>query len=348
MNKKYIILTEGLTNPHVAKTARNLIYYKPESVLALYDSTQKGKNSKELLGVGNHPVIDSFDTIEGADSLLIGVATAGGKLPPVYRPIILEAIHKRLNIVSGGHDFLSSYDDLTEAAKKNNVEIIDIRKNNERDVVNRKGIDKSTLRIHTVGNDCSLGKMITSLEIHNNLVMKNYDSQFVATGQTGILIKGEGCPIDAVAGDFINGAAEKLVLKNQQHKILIIEGQGSLMHPRYSAVTLGLLHGCIPHGLIMCYEMGREFIYGMDGIKIPPLEIVMEHYVMIANIMHPCKFIGIAINSGKFSKDETDEEREKMKEKFGLPVCDVIKHGADELADAIINFGREIGKGGID
>lgn len=347
MDRKYIILTEGLTNPHVAKTARNLIYYKPESVLAIYDTTQKGKNSKDLLGVGNHPVIDSFDIMDGADSLLIGVATAGGKLPSTYKPIILEAISKGLNIVSGGHDYLSSYDDLTVAANKNNVKIIDIRKNDERDVAHRKGIDESTLRIHTVGNDCSLGKMITSLEIHNNLVKRGYDSAFVATGQTGILIAGDGCPVDAVVGDYINGAAEKLVLKNQHHKILNIEGQGSLVHPRYSAVTLGLLHGCMPDGLIMCYEMGREYIYGMDGIKISPLEEVIELYDKMANVMNPCKIIGIAINSRKNTKEEAETERERIKEKFGLHVCDVIKHGADELADAVIHLARITGKGGI-
>jgi len=248
-----------------------------------------------------------------------------------------------MNVISGLHEFISNDQDMMKAAIENGVQLIDVRKNGEDVVVNRKGINEKCLRILTVGNDCSLGKMITSLEINITLTKRGYDSKFAATGQTGILIEENGIPIDAVVGDYINGAAEKLVLQNQHHDILNIEGQGSLVHPRYSSVTLGLLHGCIPHGLIMCYEMGREYIHGMDKIKIPPMEKVIEIYETMANVMFPSKVIGFAINGRNFSKEEVDREREIIKEKFGLSAaCDVIKHGADELADAVLKLRSEL------
>ncbi|MCX8011349.1 MAG: DUF1611 domain-containing protein [Ignavibacteria bacterium] len=340
--RRMIILTEGYTNPHVAKTARNLIYYKPEEVLAIFDRENAGKNSDELLGVGNVPIIDSLDKCNEANTLLIGVATPGGKIPPSYKQIIIEAIKRKLNIICGLHECISDDSELKSYAQQYNVQLIDVRKNNEHDVVNRKGINENCLRVLTVGNDCSLGKMIASLEINIELQKRGYDSKFVATGQTGILIEGDGIPIDAVVGDYINGSAEKLVLQNQHHQILMIEGQGSLVHPRYSSVTLGLLHGCIPHGLIMCYEMGREYIHGMDNIKIPPMEKVLELYQISADVMFPTKIIGFAINGRKFSKEEVDKERERIKQKFGLPACDVIKHGADELVDAVLKLRGEL------
>jgi len=342
MQRRIIILTEGLTNPHHGKTARNLIYYKPEEVLAIFDRTQAGKNSLELLGAGCVPVIDSLDLYPEADTLVIGVATPGGKIPSSYKEIILQAINRKMNIVNGLHEFLSADSDIKKAALKNNVTLQDIRYNEEKDIVQRKGINPHCLRIHTVGNDCSLGKMIVSLEVNNALIKAGYDSKFAATGQTGILIEGDGVPIDAVVGDFINGAAEKLVLRNQHHEIINIEGQGSLVHPRYSAVTLGLLHGCIPHGLIMCYEMGREYIHGMDNIKIPPLKEVIKLYENIAGVMFPCKVIGIAINSRKFSAAEADYERKRIKEEFELPACDVIRHGCDELVTAVLQLRKEL------
>lgn len=338
MARKIIILTEGLTNPHQGKTARNLIHYKPEEVLAVFDRTQTGKNSLELLGTGNVPVIGNLDVFPESDTLLIGVATAGGKIPASYKEIILQAVQRKMNIISGLHEFLSNDPVIHAAAEKNHVTLTDIRSNQEKDVVHRKGINPNCLRIHTVGNDCSLGKMIVSLELNSALKKAGYDAKFAATGQTGILIEGDGVPIDAVVGDFINGAAEKLVLRNQHHSIINIEGQGSLVHPRYSSVTLGLLHGCMPQGMIMCYEMGREYIHGMDNIKIPPLEEVIKLYESMANIMHPCRVIGIAVNSRKYSPEEADCEIKRTEDKTGLPACDVIRHGSGKLVDAVLNL----------
>lgn len=340
--EKYIILTEGLSNPHSAKTARNLIHYEPSRCIALFDRGHTGKSSMELLGTGAVPVIDSLRDFPGATSLLIGVATPGGKIPPAYKQVILEAIELGMNVVNGLHDFLADDPEIASAASEHGVRLVDIRRNTERRVASREGINPLCLRVHTVGNDCSLGKMIVSLELNNALVARGYDAKFVATGQTGILIAGGGIPIDAVTGDFINGAAESLVLQNQHHAILNIEGQGSLVHPRYSSVTLGLLHGCMPHGLIMCYEAGREYIHGMNNIKIPPLNDVIHLYEQTANIMHPCKVIGIAINSRKFTASQAAEERARVRALTGLPACDVIRDGPEELLHALLSLQKSV------
>lgn len=342
MNRKIIALTEGYSNPHTAKTARNLIYYCPDEVIAIFDRTNGGKNSLELLGVGNVPVITSLEEAKEANTLIMSVALPGGKLPASYKEIMLDAISRKINVISCGHEFISNDSDIVAAAEKFGVTLKDVRKNNERTVTQRKEISNSSLRILTVGNDCSLGKMVSSLEIARALKNSGYDAKFAATGQTGILIEGDGIPIDAVVGDYINGTGEKLVLDNQHHEFIIIEGQGSILHPRYSSVSVGLLHGSMPHGMIMCYEAGREFVHNMPGIKIPPMELVVRLHEEMASAMFPSKVIGFAINSKRLTEKEAEVERDRIKEKFGLPACDVVRNGPDELVNAILNFKKEV------
>ena len=177
------------------------------------------------------------------------------------------------------------------------VQLIDVRRNRERDVAQRVGLRDDCLRIHTVGHDCSVGKMVTAIEVTNELKRRGRDAKFLASGQTGIMVEGDGVPVDCVVADFVSGAIEQLVLQHQHHEILLIEGQGSLVHPAYSGVTLGLLHGCSPHGLILCYEIGRETITGVPGMPIPPLAEIKRLNEIMANVMQPCQVIGISMNS---------------------------------------------------
>jgi uncharacterized NAD-dependent epimerase/dehydratase family protein len=331
-----VLLTDGVTNVGTAKTAVNLIRYKPEECVAILDPSNGGKTSRDLFGIGNVPVIRALSEAKDANVVAIGIAPAGGKLSPTLRAAILDAISRGMEVLSGLHMFVSDDPELAEAARRNKVRILDVRKNAERDVTQRKNINPQCLRIHTVGHDCNVGKMVVSVEIANALRKRGHDAKFVATGQTGIMIEGDGCPIDAVVADFINGAAEKLVLQNQHHEILLIEGQGSIIHPRYSAVTLGLLHGCMPQGLILCYEMGRGTVYGLDQIKLPSLQQFKELYELNANTQHPCRVIGIGINGRKFSDAEVEEERKRIEGELGLPAADVLRHGPNRLADAIL------------
>ncbi len=345
MSRRLVILIDGHHDAHTAKTAINVIRYKPEEVVAVLDRRAAGKTTQELLGVGGGiPVIASLAEAPGANTLLIGIAPPGGKIPPPWRAIIVEAISRKLNVVSGLHDFLKDDPEFARAAKRHGVELIDVRDNDERDVANRCGIREGCLRIQTVANDCSLGKMVAAVEVVAGLKRAGVDAKFVATGQTGILIEGDGIAVDRVISDFVNGAAEKLVLANQHHDVIVIEGQGSLFHPRYSCVTLGLLHGAVPDGLILCYEMGRKVVYGMEDVPLASLEQVRDFYEAAARIMHPCRAIGVAINGSAFSDAEVAAERDRVRSRLGLPACDVLRHGPDELVEAVLALKRQLGK----
>jgi len=339
MSRRIIILTEGHTEPHAGKTAANVIRYRGHEVAALLDSTQKGRTSGELLGTGNVPIVGSLDDAPDANTLLLGIAPPGGKIPPPWRAVILDAIRRRrMDVISGLHDFLSDDPEFSAAAKASGSQLIDIRKNHERTIARRQGLRPDCLRVHTVGHDCSIGKMVVSVEVTNGLKRRGYDAKFIATGQTGIMIEGDGLPIDCIVADFVSGAAEKLVLQNQHHDILLIEGQGSLVHPSYSGVTLGLLHGCAPQALILCYEVGRDRVTGVESVKIPPLAVIKQLNETMANLHQPCKVIGIGINSRRVSKEEAARERERVKAEFRLPACDVLRDGPDELVEAVIAF----------
>jgi uncharacterized NAD-dependent epimerase/dehydratase family protein len=344
MRRKIVVLIEGKTHPGSAKTAINMVRYCPDEVVALLDSTQAGKTAGELLGVGdNLKIVASLQDAPSADTLLIGISPPAGQLPAAWRTILLQAARRGMQIVSGLHEFISDDQEIAQAAAKSGARIVDVRKNNEREVAWREGINQKCLRIHTVGHDCNVGKMVVSLEVSRALERAGHDSKFVATGQTGIMIEGDGCPIDAVVADFINGSAERLVLKNQHHKFLLIEGQGTLVHPMYSAVTLGLLHGSAPQGLIFCYEQGHTRLRHLKDFPIPPLRDMLRLYETMANLMHPCKVIGLGINSRKATAQEAAYERARVQEELGLPACDVIRDGPEPLMNAVLRYQQELG-----
>lgn len=342
-DRRMVVLTEGHTDPITAKTASSVIRYCPEQVIGLFDSTAAGGTAQDVLGVGSSvPVIGSLDDAADANVLMIGIAPPGGKIPAAWRVIILDAISRKMDIVSGLHDFLEHDSEFSAAAAQHGVKLVDVRKNEEHDVANRQGINEHCLRIQTVGNDCCVGKMVASIEVTLALQERGHDARFVATGQTGILIAGDGCPIDCVVSDFVSGAAEKLVLANQHHEIMMIEGQGSLAHPRYSAVTLGLLHGCLPHGLIMCYEAGRESVNGMEYVSLTSLAHLKTVYETMANVMHPCRVIGVAVNTRLLDDTQAEQERVRVEQELGLPACDVFRHGCQPLVQAVLDLQTEV------
>ena len=337
--RRIIILTEGHTEPHAGKTAASVIRYRGHEVAALLDGTQVGKTSGDLLGTGNVPIVGKLDDVPDANTLLLGIAPPGGKIPAPWRAIILDAIARRkMDVISGLHDFVGDDPEFAAAAKTSGVTIHDVRKNKIKTIARRKGLRPDCLRVHAVGHDCSIGKMVVSIEVTNGLKKRGLDAKFIATGQTGIMVEGDGLPIDCVVADFVSGAAEQLVLENQHHEILLVEGQGSLVHPSYSGVTLGLLHGCAPQALLLCYEIGRERVTGVESVKIPPLAEIKRVHDVMSNIHQPCKIIGIGINSRRVSKEEAARERERVKAEFGLPACDVFRDGPDELVEAVIKF----------
>ena len=341
MTRRMIILTEGNSNPHTAKTACCLIRYKREEVVAVLDSTQSG-TTEQALGVGaDVPFVSSLEQAPDANTLLIGIAPPGGKIPESWRSVILDAIGRGMDVISGLHDFLGDDPEFSAAASRQGVTIRDVRRNDEKTIARRTGLREECLRIHTVGHDCSIGKMVTSVELTRALNARGHDTKFIATGQTGILIEGDGIPLDCVKADFVSGAAERMVLEHQHHEILMIEGQGSLVHPSYSGVTLSLLHGCHPHGLILCYEIGRHKVTGIDHLAIPPLADILKLNESLASISFPCSVIGISVNSRRATPAEADAERDRLRDEFGLPVADVFRDGPGELVDAILQLQQQ-------
>jgi uncharacterized NAD-dependent epimerase/dehydratase family protein len=341
-NRRFVILTEGHSNPITAKTASCVIRYCPDEVVAVLDGTQQGKTSLDLLGVGQVPVVGRLAEAAEAKTLLIGIANPGGKIPPSWRSLILEAIERGMDIVSGMHEFLCNDPEFSAAAQRRGVRLIDVRKNNLRRIGKAAEFRETCLRIHTVGQDCSIGKMVVAVEVTNALKRRGYDAKFAATGQTGIIVEGDGYPIDCMVADFISGAAEQLVLDHQHHEFLLIEGQGTLAHPSYSGVTLALLHGCQPHGLIFCYEPGRKSPLGVDHVLLPPVAKIKQLFDVMASIWRPCPVIGFAMNGRGLTATEAEADRARMRDEFGLPVCDVFRHGPDELVDAVLRRKAEL------
>ncbi len=335
---KIVILTEGHTEPHAGKTAASVLRYRRNDVLALLDSTQAGKSSSELLGVGDAPIVSSLNDIPEANTLLLGIAPPGGKIPATWRPVMLAALERGMDIISGLHDFLNDDPQLAALAEQHSARLVDVRAQGRgfNTIARRTGLDESCFRVHTVGHDCSVGKMVTSIELTRGLQQRGRKAKFIATGQTGIMVSGEGLPLDCIVADFVSGAAEQLVLDGQNgHEILLVEGQGSLVHPSYSGVTLSLLHGCLPHALILCYEVGRTAITGVEHVAIPRLTSIRELYETMASLFQPCKVIGVAMNSRRVSSDEAEQERERVRSELGLPVCDIFRHGPQDLLDAV-------------
>ena len=267
--RRMVIITDGHNDAHTAKTAICLIRYRPDEVVAVLDRQSAGKTCQKVFGVGGQiPVVGSLAEAPEANTFLVGIAPPGGKIPPLWRPIILEAIARKLTIVSGLHDFLCDDAEFRQAADRHGVELVDVRRNDEHDVANRQGIREGCLRIHTIGNDCSIGKMVVSVEVAAGLSRAGIDAAFVATGQTGILVAGGGCPVDRVISDFVSGAAEKLVLANQHHDTIVVEGPGQpfpsalfMRHARPVART----HARRADALL---RDGTAAFFGMEDIRL--------------------------------------------------------------------------------
>jgi len=334
---RIVLLTEGHGEPLAGKTASCLLRYRATDIVAILDSTQAGRTADDLFGTGGGiPVVATLDEAGPADELLIGIAPPGGRIPRTWRPVILAAIGRGMRIVSGLHEFLADDPEFVAAARDRGVELRDVRRNEERDVAKCQPFREECLRVLTIGQDISVGKMVTSVELARGLQGRGIDAKFIATGQTGIMIEGDGCPIDRVISDFVNGAVEKQVLANQHHDILVVEGQATITHPQYSGVSLGLLHGCDPHGMILVYEAGRPHHMGLPHIPLPALGRVIEAYEALAGFRGGGRVIGVALNSRRLSAAEADAERERVRREVGLPVADPIRHGSGELIDAVL------------
>jgi uncharacterized NAD-dependent epimerase/dehydratase family protein len=333
--RRITILAEGYFGDLDGKTASGLIMYKPEEVVAVIDSTQADKTAQDVLGFGGDiPVVSNLaDSLKyGPNALLIGIAPRGGKLPPEWRDIVRQALAKGLDVISGLHDLLNEDPEFSKLAESKGAKIHDLR---EAGKYNPVAIgDPSLIQakvVLTVGTDCKSGKKVTSIEMAREAKKHGWNSHFVATGQSGIAIFGEGVPVDSIIGDFMSGAIEGfLIEKSKTYDLLCVEGQGTIVHPGYSGVTLALIHGCLPDAMILCHYPGREKVKSYE-VKIPPIREMIQLHEDLTKPIKPCKVIGISLNTCELAEKEAKEQIEKTERETGLPTVDPVRWGCERL-----------------
>jgi uncharacterized NAD-dependent epimerase/dehydratase family protein len=274
--------------------------------------------------------------------VLIGIAPPGGRLPDDWRGWLRSAIDRRLEIWSGLHTFIGDDAEFGPLAKSKGVRILDARKPPPNlPIADGRAAEVDAFVILAVGSDCNVGKMTAQLQLREELVKRGHKTSFVATGQTGIFIEGWGTAVDAVVADFIAGAAEELVLEGAKgNDIVLVEGQGSLIHPGYSGVTLGLLHGSCPDALILCHQATRDYIgdyHGRDPwVKIPSYTEMIDIYERAARPVHPTKVIGICLNTYDMDEKAARAAVAKAQQETGLPATDPVRFESGPLVDAIV------------
>jgi uncharacterized NAD-dependent epimerase/dehydratase family protein len=335
---RYLILAEGFSaDAHYGKTMRGVLRYRRDDVVAILDATRAPGDTE-----GGVPVVQTVEESLRYDptTALVGVATQGGRFPPAWVELLEECIRHRLDIENGLHVFLSEVPEMEELAHKYGVELRDLRRP-PRDLSTATGanLDVPAHIVLTVGSDCAIGKMTVSLELDREARARDLKSVFVPTGQTGIAIAGWGIAVDAVVADFIAGAAERLVVEGHERggELLWVEGQGSLIHPVYSGVTLGLYHGSVPHTLVLCHESGREHIEGSDPQHtIPPLRELVELHERMALPARPARVKAIALNTRRLDDEEARAAIAAAEDETGLPADDPVRFGAAKLVDAVL------------
>ena len=336
---KIAVLAEGSFGVLESKTATVLIRYLPENIVAVIDSRNTGKDVSDIIGIGKGiPVVRNLSEAMEYDPtmLAIGIAPPGGELPPAWRSTIYDAIRCGLHIMSGLHHFLSGDVELVDLAEKHNVVLWDARKPPDNlPVATCKAADVDATVILTVGSDCRVGKMLSGIEITQAARKKSLNAEFCPTGQNGIMVWGWGIAIDAVISDFTAGAAEEIVIEGaKNHDLLIVEGQGSLVHPGYSGVTLSLLHGSMPDAMIFCHQPSRKQV-ARYTVPLPSLTEMIKQYEMLTNPIKPAKVIGVALNCFDLSERESYQAIDAVETETDLPATDVVKFGAEKLVDAI-------------
>jgi len=342
-DQRFLTLADGLFGPDSSKTANACIRYTPERVVGVIDATRAGRTADDVIGFGGDlPVVATLDEGLALDpnALLIGIAPSGGKLPAEWATLIGRAIERGLEIWSGLHTFIADVPELAALAAKHGVAIHDLRRPPASLDVARgrvRAIDATV--VLTVGTDCNIGKMTTQLQILDALRAKGIRTGFAATGQTGILIEGRGVAVDAVVADFIAGAAERLVLESAKDAdLVLVEGQGSIIHPSYSGVTYGLMHGSLPHAQVMCAQPSRKAINGCEWVKIPPLSEFIRLSELALAPLRPAPVIAVALNTFDLGEDAARRIVEETQRETGLPTTDPVRFDSAPIVDAIAEF----------
>ena len=340
---RFVALAEGQFGPLTSKTANACIRYTPERVVAVVDSARAGSTAAAVLGFGGDiPVVASLAEARrhGPTAALVGIAPAGGRLDQGWRGTVADALRGGLDVWSGLHQFLADDPELAAAAAAGGATIYDLRRPPaDLDVAAARVRDVAATVVLTVGSDCNIGKMTAQLQLRDALAARGRRVAFAATGQTGILVEGWGIAVDAVVADFIAGAAEQLVLDAAPGAdVVLVEGQGSLLHPSYSGVTLGLMHGALPHAMVLCTQPSRTAISRHERVRIPPLaELVRLHELLVAPL-RPAPVIALALNTFDLDDRAAADAVRRAEDETGLPATDPVRFDPAPVAEAIERF----------
>jgi uncharacterized NAD-dependent epimerase/dehydratase family protein len=346
---KLALLVEGAKDIFNAKTASLLLRYRTNDIAVLVDPAHSSIKPNIFFNQG-FPIVHSIkEAVDKVDALVLCLVLPEGKIPQSWLDEVTSAIKNGIDVLNPLHINLGTLEAVVKtlgAVDPSSTEAVTMFKNCKGKVYNIRAVpddlellslavlNTKAKRVLTVGTDCNIGKMLTTLELNNMALKHGLDSSFIATGQIGILVKGEGIAVDRVISDFLPGAVERLIIKEQDRDILFVEGQGSLFSPLYSPVTLGLIHGAAPDAMILCHAPTRKKVRYTDN-DMPSLNAAIKTYENMANIVNKCQVVGISLNCHDLSEAEATlaiEEAEKM---TGLPATDPIKFGVDKLFEAI-------------
>jgi uncharacterized NAD-dependent epimerase/dehydratase family protein len=343
---RYLIYAEGQFGTPASKTGNSVVRYSASHVAAVLDSRLAGKRVSDIVGFGSDiPVVASIDDgiAAGADAFLVGIAMHGSGFPPGLSAAIHRAIDRGLDIWNGLHVFVGDDPSLAELARKRGVAVHDVRRPPADLPVGSGRVRNSSATILlAVGTDANIGKMTVMLQLRAALCARGHRAAFAPTGQTGIFIEGWGVCVDAVVADFIAGAAEDVTLRAAQRAdIVLVEGQGSILHPGYSGVSLGLLHGSLPHAMIMCHQPSRRTFRHNDWLAVPPLGDVIRLHEAIAAPLRPSRMIGVSLNTVDLPDAEARAVIARVERETGLPTTDPVRYDNTPLVEAVLAFDAE-------
>ena len=327
----YLLFMGDVPDDHHAKTGHGIAFWRPEKCAG----QMRLPTCPVDIGL---PELDVAGAVEaGVGTAIVGVAFSGGTLSDSWIPSLCELARAGIDIAAGTHQKLRDNEALQQAASDGGAQLIDVRIP-PADIPVGSGVKRPGKRVLMVGTDCAVGKKYSALALHRELAGRGLNADFRATGQTGILIAGEGMPMDAVVADFASGAAESLSPANAEDHWDVIEGQGSLLHPGYAAVSLGLLHGSQPDAIVVCHRAGADLLDGLDvDIEIPPLNEVAETALELANVTNPdCVWAGISLDTSALSDAERRSYLDDTAGKNGVPCVDPVATGMQDIADYLL------------
>ncbi|MGI9370831.1 MAG: N-acetyltransferase DgcN [Ruegeria sp.] len=325
----YLLFLGDAPDHLAAKVAQGIKDWRPENAVGQF----RMDGCKADLGLKDMDLVEAREA--GAKTLVIGVANRGGVISQEWKKVLVMALEEGFDLASGLHNLLRDEPDLVAVAEATGRKLHDVRVP-EVDYPIANGIKRKGKRCLAVGTDCSVGKMYTAMAMDKEMRARGIKSTFRATGQTGILITGDGVPLDAVVADFMAGSVEWLTPDNDDDHWDLIEGQGSLFHVSFSGVTMALIHGGQPDALILSHEPTREHMRGLPTYQLPSLETLRDTALGMAKVANPnCKIIGISVNTQHMTESEAKAYLDKVAEDMGLPATDPFRFGSGKLVDAL-------------